>query len=331
MKKYIALFSVTILIISAIVYTPTAISMFLPRARLVMLSEQTYSEYVSANGSVTEKSIKNISTEYPIVPKKINFEVGDDLKAGEVIATVDKTATQSAIMQIYQTAPEMIPANLSNAISKSSGDTEAISQLIPDKILSNTQGRITSLNISVGVLCNPGVIATISDVDNLCVKVSINESDISKIKRGQKAEITGAAFGSKQYTGTISKIFPTATKQIVSTSQQTVVDVLIDLDKCDKDIKVGFTACANIKVSDEKKINILPYESISQDDDGNEYVFVYKNGRARKKNIVTGISIKSGQQILKGITKNDFVIYKSKDINDDDEYVSIILNPARGD
>ncbi|MGC9361292.1 MAG: efflux RND transporter periplasmic adaptor subunit [Candidatus Syntrophosphaera sp.] len=52
-------------------------------------------------------------------------------------------------------------------------------------------GTITNLNLSLGQLIGPGApVATITDASRLIIKTGVGESQISKLKRGQSAEIS---------------------------------------------------------------------------------------------------------------------------------------------
>lgn len=322
MKKYVVLYSVSIVLIIAIIVTPVILGLFIPKVRLVMLTDYTYSETVTANGNVIEKSVKNIATEYPFVPKKIFCEVGDTVKTGDVVALVDKQATNNMLTALYNTAPELLPTSITESLSSGS---DSLNSILPEKIVSTVSGDITSLNLVCGDLCDAGVVATVSDTDNLCIKVQVNESDISKIKKGQVVDITGAGFDNT-YKGKVSKIYPTAQTQISTLSQETVVDVLIDINNCDNKIKAGFSVTANITVADDRNINILPYEAISQDDSGNEFVYVYKGCKANKQIIKTGVAVGNGLEVTKGIDEKDFVVYKVDELPDKVEYVNVTVN-----
>jgi multidrug efflux pump subunit AcrA (membrane-fusion protein) len=53
---------------------------------------------------------------------------------------------------------------------------------------------------------------------------------------------------------------------------------------------------------------VVPFESILQDDNGQEYVFAFKNGRAIRQNITTGDEYDTGVEVLTGITAGETII-----------------------
>ena len=333
MKKYIILFSATILIIAATVFTPTVAAMFIPNAKLVMLSKQKYVDYVTANGTIEEKSAKNISVDYPIVAKNVYFSAGDSIKKGDVIADIDKEMSAAMIADKYKTDPSSLPNNVVFALSnaENSSNLGTLKKLIPDSVVSTSSGKLTSLKLAEGELSQSGIVATVSARSNLCVCMQVNESDISQVKKGQSVLFSGAGFSGKTYSGRITKVATTAKKQINSISQETVVDVTASINDADSNLKAGFSVVGSIAVSNEIKVNVLPYEAVRQDDDGNEFVYVYKNGKANKQIVLTDRELQNGIEIKSGITNKDFIIYKANELDRDVEYVNVTVGSVRSD
>lgn len=143
---------------------------------------------------------------------------------------------------------------------------------------------------------------------DMTVSVLISENDISKVKVGQEAVITGNAFPDREYTGKVKSIAPTAVKYTSGTVSATAVQTIINLEDCDKDIRAGYTAKAEIFTSEPSSIAVLPYEAIKADSEGNEYVFVYENGTAVRRDVVTGLETGDGVEIVSGLSSEDRVI-----------------------
>ena len=85
---------------------------------------------------------------------------------------------------------------------------------IPKKIYASEAGVVTSINLTKGVLTNQEQpIAVISSTDQLQLRLSVNEANISDVKTGQKVTITGSGFQDKEYHGTVQSISSVA-KQV---------------------------------------------------------------------------------------------------------------------
>lgn len=151
----------------------------------------------------------------------------------------------------------------------------------------------------------------------LCVNASVNQSDISKIKCGQRVLISGRGFS--DCYGKIDKISDSARSLMNGINEDTVVDVCICFDnECDAaNLKSGYAVKIKIDVSEEKVIEILPYKAVHNDDDGREFVYIFDNGTAVKKYIQTGKETSAGIEVLSGITHYDtLLIADSKKITD---------------
>ncbi len=147
------------------------------------------------------------------------------------------------------------------------------------------------------------------------IQTFVNEKDISTVKTGQTAEITGDAFPDCVYTGEVKTIADTATKIQVGNTMKTMVQVDIEITDADDTLKAGFTANAKVKTSEPKEMTVIPYDVINQDEIG-EYVYILRDGKAMKKYISTGAELSQGVEVLNGILESDTIISVSKDIED---------------
>ena len=139
------------------------------------------------------------------------------------------------------------------------------------------------------------------------VTVAVGESDIRHVKEGQSAELRGAAFDDGTYTATVRQIGSNAVTLQSDFSYETVVEVILDIDNPDDELKHGYTARADIRIAPTQVINIIPYSAILQDEVG-EYVYVLFGNTAVRREILTGIELAEGAEVLKGLSDGDEVI-----------------------
>ena len=179
----------------------------------------------------------------------------------------------------------------------------------------------TQINIPVGievikpiigdiheyVECGGKIEISISDMKSYQIRANIGESQISKIELGQEVHITGEGFKGHSYKGSVSYISPIAKQTISNGYTDVTVEVIIELDNADSNIRSGYSA--NIKILTDKCENsiILPPESIISSG-GDAYVYVFKNNTVKKIKIETGLENEDGTQINKGLDENDIVI-----------------------
>jgi hypothetical protein len=154
--------------------------------------------------------------------------------------------------------------------------------------------------------------------DTVSVQMFVSEKDISKIKAGQVAEISGDAFPGKSYGARITSISPAATKITAGSITRTVVEVWAEIIGTDDALKSGFTAYVTIKVGDSEEKRLLPYEAVDQDDKG-EFVWIAENGKATKRYIITGDELPDGVEVIAGLSSEDKVIKIPEGVTDGDE------------
>ena len=73
-------------------------------------TRQTLIQSVSETGTVSLLNLKNLNFTSAGTVNKVNFKIGDKLKAGDVIATIDKTNLQNTLAQSQSPIPIPSPS-----------------------------------------------------------------------------------------------------------------------------------------------------------------------------------------------------------------------------
>ena len=156
-------------------------------------------------------------------------------------------------------------------------------------------------------------IATVAGTDYLVVSAAVSENDIARVAEGQQVLFRCAAYPDDIFTGTVSRIASAARNQYNGAVLETVVDILVTPDEPDERLRSGLSADIEVQLSDPRKICVLPYSAIGQDEAG-EYVYVYENGEAVRRNIFTGAEFSDGAEVIKGVTAQDVVFSSPEEI-----------------
>lgn len=123
-------------------------------------------------------------------------------------------------------------------------------QLDYTQLTSPTDGVVTSRNIEPGETVTPGrEVITVSDLSRVDLKIFVDETEIGKVKPGQKVDIKIDTFPDKTYTGTVSFISPEGefTPKIIQTKKERVKLVYlvkISIANPDFQLKAGMPADA---------------------------------------------------------------------------------------
>lgn len=304
MKKYIALAIACAALAAGVSYLPAAVEASVPAAVSISPTEVYYSESVNTSGTLCYIGQGDVTSALPLVLSEFEVEEGDHVEVGDVIARVDRKASETFISSLGKVSQlAAATASLSTAMS-----------LIPEEITADRSGTVIS-TAGAGAAVESGTsIATIAGTDSLVLTSAVSELNIARIQPGQPVEFTLSAYPDDVFTGTVSKIAGSARSQYSGAVLETVVDVLISPDSTDPRLCSGLTADVRFQLSDPRKICVLPYNAIGQDEEG-EYVYLLEDGAAVKHKIFTGAEFSDGTEVIKGATINDKVFLDPEDIS----------------
>ena len=304
MKKYLALAIACAALAAGVSYLPAAVEASVPAAVSISPTEVYYSESVNTSGTLCYIGQGDVTSALPLVLSDFEVEEGDHVEVGDVIARVDRKASETFISSLGKVSQlAAATASLSTAMS-----------LIPEEITADRSGTVISTARAGAAVESGTSIATIAGTDSLVLTSAVSELNIARIQPGQPVEFTLSAYPDDVFTGTVSKIAGSARSQYSGAVLETVVDVLISPDSTDPRLRSGLTADVRFQLSDPRKICVLPYNAIGQDEEG-EYVYLLENGAAVKHKIFTGAEFSDGTEVIKGATINDKVFLDPEDIS----------------
>ncbi len=185
-----------------------------------------------------------------------------------------------------------------------------VPEIVLDSVPTATLVNVERIEHEDSISLSGTVIKDLID-DSVCVQIYVPEQDISKVKLGQPAEITGDAFPGITYIGTVDKIADIAGKIQSGGTQKTVVEVTVNVQEPDDILKHGYTAIVKLCTSEPSIMEILPYEAINQDDNG-EFVYILRNGRVYKRYVETGRELSGGVELKTSIASDENIITVDK-------------------
>ncbi|MDO9180815.1 MAG: efflux RND transporter periplasmic adaptor subunit [Bacteriovorax sp.] len=139
--------------------------------------------------------------------------------------------------------------------------------------------------------------------DRLTVKAQVDETDISKIEKGQVAMITLDAYQDKVIKAYVDKIAYDATT--INNVTTYIVDVVPM--NAPKFIRSGMTASVRFHLVTKHNVLVIPSFSIKLID-GKNIVTVVNNGKKRNQEIKIGVTDGKKQEVIKGLSEGDVIL-----------------------
>ena len=185
-------------------------------------------------------------------------------------------------------------------------------QLSKTKVLSPIDGIITSLDIKVGETAISGTtnivgsgLMTIADPKSMLAEINVDEADIANVSLDQKAEIIAIAFADHPIKGTVEAIASSAKVAPGRGTLSFAVKLRLESGH-DINLLPGMSCRAEVFTQGEQSLLALPIKAIKTEEDNDadiveNYVFVFKDGLAKKIKIKTGVSDDTYQQIKEGL------------------------------
>jgi len=148
------------------------------------------SHYIITENAQVSANMIAITPELTGKVETWNVKEGDYVKKGEILGHQDI----SAIVQ-------------SSMINAQSLNTSADVIASKSYIKSPIDGKVVLSNVVEGQVISPGMeIAQIMDTTNIYIKANIEETNIMKIKEGQRVDITIDAYPGKNFVGYVKSI-----------------------------------------------------------------------------------------------------------------------------
>lgn len=206
------------------------------------------------------------------------------------------------------------------------------------RIRSPIDGIVIQLDIKEGETVIAGTtnipgstMMVIADPSETLTEVRVDEADIAQVRVNQQADIYAAAYPDTPLSGTVQSIATVARQAPGQQSLTFLVKILLD-EQDEMVIRSGMSVRADIYIETSDKTLSIPVQAVLIDEDIEEdevgdkeqaYVFVLSDGKAVRKNVETGISSDSDQEILQGLNEGDVVIIGPfrvlRDMNEGDE------------
>ncbi len=189
-------------------------------------------------------------------------------------------------------------ARLQEALS---GANAATQRLAMGEVHSPVSGILYRLDVKAGGYLNPGdLIAEIGRLNQLRVRVYVDEPDLGRVERGMPVTITWDAMPNRQWKGFVEKV----PLQVVPLGTRQVGEVICTIDNPDLTLIPGTNVNAEIRSKAAENAITVPKEVIRRQ--GSQLgVFSLDGEKLAWRPVRSGISSVTRVQIVEGLKEGD--------------------------
>ena len=144
----------------------------------------------------------------------------------------------------------------------------------------------------------------IMDLQDMRVRAQVEEADIPRVQEGQEVEVYLDAYPGRVFTGRVVQVGIKAEQGSAGT---TVFPVVVQLDRTEVPLRLGYNATVDIKVLSRKGIISVPITAVLQED-GASYLYVVEEGKARRREVKTGEKSEEWVEITSGLAEGERVV-----------------------
>lgn len=266
--------------------------------------------------NVEAYNVNNISPAAPNRIKSISVEVGDPVRRGQVLVTLDHASLDQLKINLDQLEREY--GRAVTLLEIGAGTQQSVDQLKAqldaarsqyDNAKENTvltspvSGVVTARNYDPGDMCGSQPVLTVGQLSPV-VKVIINasESDLMKISRGKKVSIAFDALPGESFEGTVARVYPS-----VDPATRTF-EAEIQIKNPGERLRPGMFARVTLDHGAQTRVVVPDRAVVKQTGSGNRYVYVLRNGRVSYNRVELGRRLGDAYELLGGVQDGDTVV-----------------------
>ena len=311
----------------------------------MVVQPERFEHFVQVQGDVATKQNIVLYPQFSGQLKKLHVVVGDEVKKGAVLATLDDNGLSQQLNQLkvqealakttFERQEKLWAQNIGSELqflqaktqyeAQKSLTQQLSQQLEKTQIIAPFDGTIDAVLAEAGTVVSAGVspVFRLVNLSNMYLKADVPESYLSEVVAGKKVMVDFPVLGLK----VASKV--RSVGRYINPGNRTF-SIEVDLPKQTSKIKPNLTAQIQINDYTSEQALLVPQSVISENAAGQQYVYTtfYDQEReqstALKRIVVTGKTEGDFVEILEGIQAGDTVISEGARSVKDGQAISIL-------
>lgn len=299
---------------------PQTAEVRLPNVAIMAASYKDVPQSDVYTANVEAYAKNNIAPQSPSRIQKIYVEVGDFVRAGQIVAKMDEVSLNQSKLSMANDSLEYSRIKKlyeQGGVSKSDFDAMELKYNVTrsqyQNLLENTilrspvSGVITARNYDQGDMYAGSPIYVVEQITPVKLYVGISEMDYTKVKKNDTVTLTADALPGKTFTGRIARIYPTIDAATHTFTAE------VNVANSDRLLRPGMYARVTVNFGSNHSIVVPDDCVVKQQGSGVRSVFVLQADNTVKEIVVTlGRHFGTEYEILSGISEGDNVVVKGQ-------------------
>ena len=299
---------------------PKAAEVRLPNVTIMAASYKDVPQSDVYTANVEAYAKNNIAPQSPSRIQKIYVEVGDFVRAGQIVAKMDEVNLNQSKLSMANDSLEYSRIKKlyeQGGVSKSDFDAMELKYNVTrsqyQNLLENTilrspvSGVITARNYDQGDMYGGSPIYVVEQITPVKLYVGISEMDYTRVKKNDTVTLTADALPGKTFTGRIARIYPTIDAATHTFTAE------VNVANSDRLLRPGMYARVTVNFGSNHSIVVPDDCVVKQQGSGVRSVFVLQADNTVKEIVVTlGRHFGTEYEILSGVAEGDKVVVKGQ-------------------
>lgn len=296
------------------------------------------SAYYSTTATLEAEEEATVVAKVRGIVREIKVEEGDNVQSGQVLAQLEDEqleiearrarAVMDRLYNEFLRNQELYGKNLISAEQFENSKYEYESQksayelahlkVEQSAICAPISGVISRRMVKVGNMINiDQEVFRITDFDRLLAVLHVPEHEMSKLQKGQIAEIRADAIQNSSFRGSVLRISP------VVNPETGTFKVTVAIEDRTNRLKPGMFGRIRIVYDTHRNALMIPKDAVMSED-GQNSVYVIRDDLAYRKTVRTGYENGAGIEVLEGIAEDEKVVTIGQSSLQDSALVQIV-------
>lgn len=280
---------------------------------------------IEASGMLTSSAEQRLSFKIGGVIRKIYVDEGDVVRAGQLLAVLDKTEIDAQVAQAQQglIKAERDLARVEGLYRDSSATLELLQNATTGRDVAKETARIATFNqqyaeiratrpgkiikklVNEGEITGPGMPAFVlfeTGANDWVVKVNLSDRDWARLQIGMPASVRMDAYEGVEFKGKVSDLAPAADPA------SGLYPVEVHIQPQGKRFAPGLFAEVTVSPSQSRSYVSIPLEAVVEGDGQSAFVFSIQPDGASVRKLPVKVAFMEGNQVviasgLEGVTE----------------------------